>query len=107
MEIGALRQRLVLENPTVIRDSFGEGREEYVAAGKVWGQVEPLTGRELFAAQQLHAETSLRITLRYQKGVTPHSRLRLGERIFHILSVAETNLAHRQLVVLCKEESHG
>jgi SPP1 family predicted phage head-tail adaptor len=101
---GQLRHRLDVESFTETRDSFGQPITTWaVLHDGVKAFVEPLAGRELFQARQLHADVTHRITMRYVAGITPKHRISCGEREFDILSIL--NLAERNLIleILVKE----
>lgn len=69
----------------------------------VWASIEPLNGRELFAAQEHHAEITHRVRMRYHEGITPLMRLTYRERYFAIFSVIDTELRRKELQLMCSE----
>jgi SPP1 family predicted phage head-tail adaptor len=71
----------------------------------VWGSVEPLTGRELLLAQQVSAEVTIRVTIRYDSGntVTPQHRIIIGSRTLEIVYVGNPEERDKQLILMCKE----
>lgn len=103
MEIGNLRHRITLQKMQVTRDSFGAEVQEWVDTATLWAKLEPLSGKEFFAAQQIMAEVSLRITIRYLKGVEPKQRLRFLDRHLEILSVVNPNEGKKELQLMCRE----
>jgi SPP1 family predicted phage head-tail adaptor len=69
----------------------------------VWASIEPLNGRELFAAQEHHAEVTHRVRMRYHDGITPLMRVKFGDRYFGIFSVIDLELRGRELQLMCSE----
>ena len=50
----------------------------------VWAAVDPVSGREYYAAEQAQSEVTHKVRLRYRAGVTPGMRVLLGQRRLHI-----------------------
>ena len=70
----------------------------------VWANIRPLTGRELFTAQQRAAEVTHFITMRHPGlTVTPEMKLTYGSRTFDILSVLNLEEMNVTLQILAKE----
>lgn len=66
-------QRKVAASPDVTGSGMpDESWQDWVT---VYASVEPLQGRELFAAQEHHAEVTTRIRIRYRAGVDAKMRL--------------------------------
>jgi SPP1 family predicted phage head-tail adaptor len=105
---GRLKKRVTLETFSETPDSFGDARVgTYTELARVWGSVTPLRGRELAQFQQVHAEISHRVTIRYSDKVsviTPKDRVVLGSRNFDIMSVLNIRSANRELELICKEK---
>jgi SPP1 family predicted phage head-tail adaptor len=104
MQAGRLRHRLVFETPATTEDTFGEVVDApYAAVATVWGSVEPLSGREQLWAQQVQAEITHKVRVRYSNLVTPECRIRFGTRYFNILSIINREERNRELEIMCKE----
>lgn len=103
MKIGKLRHRITLQEYTSSRDSFGAEVETWSDTATVWASIEPLSGREYFAAQQVNAEISTKITLRYRSSVKPTMRVLYEGRVYEILSVINAGERNRELILICKE----
>lgn len=70
-------QRLVAASPDVTGSGMpDESWQDYLT---VYASVEPLNGRELFAAQEHHAEVTTRIRIRYRDGITAKMRIVDGD----------------------------
>ena len=64
-----------------------------------------LNCRELLLAQQVQADVTHRVMLRYDVWVTPKRRFVWGSRVFHILAVLNPGERHAQTMIeaLCVE----
>lgn len=109
MKPGQFNQRVILQRRFESRDEVGESVIEYIDGSYVWAAVEPLSGRELFAAQQTQAEITTRIRMHWQRGVTERMRVKHCTSyqdpqtfdIYDVLSVIDLNSAHKELQLLC------
>ena len=63
--------------------------------------VQPLKGREYFAAKQVQAETSHKVTMWYQPGITSEMRVVFGVCILEIESVINVDERNIELVLMC------
>jgi SPP1 family predicted phage head-tail adaptor len=103
MNVGKLRKRVQLQHLARNQDSFGEAVPSYSTYATVWASVEPLQGRELEHAQQISAEVTHRVTIRYNAAVTPEHRVLYGTRILEIEAVINPEERNEYLVLMCKE----
>lgn len=107
MRAGELRHRVTIQylppEDQRARDPFGSVIEEWIDYATVWAAVEPLSGREYFSAQQMNAEVTTNIRIRYLSGVTPSMRVKWGERLYNIQSVINVRERNRELHLMCKE----
>jgi SPP1 family predicted phage head-tail adaptor len=87
MKVGKLRKRLTIQrNESASRNASGEPVPNWVDVARVWGGLEPLSGREMFNGVQVQADATHKITLRYRGDIelTADMRLVLGARVFHL-----------------------
>ena len=103
MKIGKLRHKITIQEYTASRDSFGAEVEGWSDKASVFASVTPMSGKEYFASQQLNAEVTTKITIRYLAGITPKMRVMFGNRIFEILSVLNFEERKIELNLMCKE----
>jgi len=104
MRAGELRHRVtVQEEQGITRNQKGELVPDWVDITTVWAAVEPLKGREYFDAEQVQAEVTTRIRMRYHAGVTPEMRIIYGTKEFDILSAINIEEKDRELHLMCKE----
>lgn len=71
----------------------------------VWAEVEPLRGREFYDRQQIDADVTHTIVLRYSARLelTVKDRIRWGIRIFELESVRDIDEARQLYVCMAKE----
>ncbi len=103
MKIGNLRHRVTLQQKTVIEDDLKQHTENWTDIASVWARIEPLSGREYFAAKQINSEISVRVTIRYLPGITTEARVVFGGRIFEVLSVVNPEERCESLILMCRE----
>ncbi len=104
MRIGPLNKRVAIRSVSSTQDDYNEPVLSWSTDATVWASVEPISGRELLAADQQHAETTHRIRMRYQPSttVTAEKRLLYDSRIFEIVSVIDKKERKHMLELLCK-----
>lgn len=103
MRAGHLRHTLVIEQPTETRDAHGQAVQTWSTFATVPGSLEPLSGREVFAAAQVQAEVTARARIRYLAGVTAKMRVTFESKIYAITAVIDRELRHRELELLLSE----
>jgi SPP1 family predicted phage head-tail adaptor len=88
MNAGDLRHRITLQKQRTGQDNYGQPLEnEYDDFTTVWAAVNPILGKEYFAAETIQSDVTHRIRLRYCKGITPDMRVKFGDRYFTIISL--------------------
>jgi SPP1 family predicted phage head-tail adaptor len=101
--IGKLRHRITLQKYVSSKDSYGAENKVWSDLANVWASIEPISGKEYFAAQQVNAEVSTKIIIRYRKDVEPKMKIKYMGRYFEILSVIHTKEQKKELQLMCKE----
>jgi SPP1 family predicted phage head-tail adaptor len=100
---GDLRHQVILQSKTEGRDAVGGVVEAWSDVATVWASVEPLDGKEFFAAERVNADATTRIRMRYRAGVTPVMRAVYGARIFDIQNVINVDERNRELRLMVRE----
>jgi head-tail adaptor len=105
MRAGLLRHRIGIQQHSGTRTAHGGTNQDYSEIASVWGEVVPLSGRELEFGRAVDARASHRITLRFAavREVTPRHRLTARGRTFNILSILNLDERDRTLAALCEE----
>ena len=103
MYAGRMDTRVTVQRPETTRDAWGGVVEGWGLVASTWAAVEPLTGRELFAAQATQSETTYRLTTRYMAGVDASCRVLLDDgRVLNITAVIDERNQHRFMQLMCK-----
>jgi SPP1 family predicted phage head-tail adaptor len=103
VRIGKLRHLITIEQVAETQDTDGSAIETWSTFAAVQASIEPISGREYFAAQSTQADVTHRISLRYLDGVIPKMRVKYGSRLFDILSAINVNERNRELQLMCRE----
>lgn len=109
MRAGRLRERVTIQQETIIRDSFGAEVPSWVDVATVWASVLPGSSGERYIATvaMTQAEISHTVRIRYRAGLGPKLRLGWSARILDILSVVDPTGRQAELVLLCSEVIDG
>jgi SPP1 family predicted phage head-tail adaptor len=100
-----MRDQVVIQSRTIAQDGYGAPVPTWSDVGDpVWANVEPLTGREAWQAQQVRPDLTHRVTMRFYSGLTTKHRLKIGSRILNIESAVDVESRGREHVLMCKEE---
>lgn len=105
MRAGQLRHEIILQEITYVQDGYGGTvvKSTWADIATVRALVEPLRGREYYDAQQINAELSMKVLIRYYPGVAPKWRIKWGTRILEIVEVLDIAGRLRSLQLLCSE----
>ena len=99
---GKLKHRIVIQQVSEGENDMGDIVQTWTTFDTVWASVEPLSGREYLSAQQVSAETSGRIRMRYRPGVMATMRVLFGGRNYRILSVINPEERNIELELMTK-----
>ena len=103
MRSGRLRHRVTIQSPVVATNGYGERIVTWSTVATVWAAVEPLRGREFFDAEQVQAEISHRVVLRFRSGINSSMRLLHLSRVLHIQAIIDVDERHREMQLMCRE----
>jgi SPP1 family predicted phage head-tail adaptor len=106
MQSGRLRQRVTVRNLIETQSTItGElVRTWSTVLDGVWASVEPLQGREYFAASQFQSRIDTKVTLRYSTvNITPKMTVHNGTHIYNIETVINPELRNREIQLMCFE----
>jgi SPP1 family predicted phage head-tail adaptor len=104
--IGAGRRRklVAIQEPVEgAQDALGQPAITWQLICQSWAAVEPFSGTERFAAGQVQAEVTHRVTILYRIGITPRCRIRFDDRTLQIAMVINREERGRELELLCVE----
>jgi SPP1 family predicted phage head-tail adaptor len=105
---GTLRKRLTFQTKAVTQDALGQPQNVWTDLFTCWGEIVPLSGRELLAAAAVQSAVSHTVTVRYRSELAvPKTvaamRIRYGSRVFDIHASMNEDERNR-LVTLQVEE---
>jgi SPP1 family predicted phage head-tail adaptor len=102
---GQMRTKLVYQERTLAKNTFGGVDETWQDVATVWAKVEPLSGRKLFYARQLHDATTHSVTCRYDGRIKTVGRLSIHGtgRVLKILGVLDAEERRIELTINCLE----
>jgi SPP1 family predicted phage head-tail adaptor len=105
MNPGKLRHKITIQKLINTQDTFGQPVEQWIdVAIGVRASVEPLVGKQYFAAETINSELTHKIGMRYRTGITPNMRIKFKDRYFSIIgppiNYKELNI---ELQLMCKE----
>jgi SPP1 family predicted phage head-tail adaptor len=90
MRAGNLDRKVTLQQRTLAAaNARGEKIASYSTLAEVWGERRDVSGREFFAAGQLHAEASTRFLIRYRSSLTTVHRVVCEGVTYDVVHIAE------------------
>jgi len=63
--------------------------------------VEPILGRELYAALTADSNVTVKIRSRYIEGVNDFMRIRVGDDVYDISSIVDIMNSHKEFLMYC------
>ena len=109
MQAGKLRHRVTIQSSVVTQNAHGQDETTWSTfASRHAAEVTQLTGRELWNAQQIKPDISLRVSMRWLPGVLPKMRVvwhdGTTDRLLPIESPpVNPDGKKREMVLYCKE----
>ena len=104
MNSGRYRHRITIQKKTEARDAIGGTVETWTTDFSRWGHIRPLSGREVFEAEQLQTRQSHMISLRFTASISTQNRILFQSTLFHIMSVKNPDVRKRVTELGCMEE---
>jgi len=116
MRTGPLNKRVKIQRRIEAQNEFKETEISYSDWEEVWASIEPASGREYIAAQQISSDVTTKIRIRHLEGVTRKMRV-VYERVagspteiavYEIDNVLRMNEGRREMWLMCREiDSEG
>ena len=112
MQAGLLRKRIVLQSRPAPLDSSGSTSNVWTDVATVWGDLKPMSGRNLMAAQAVKSELSHEITLRYRPEfanpiLASEMRVVYSGRYFNIHAVLNRDERNREITLMAFEGANN
>jgi SPP1 family predicted phage head-tail adaptor len=104
MRAGLLRNRVIVQEPILTQNNFGEEEVSgWQRKATVWANIVRDQGNENYDAQQIKNVVDLKITTRYFAWITPKMRLIFKDKPIDIDSVVDPDGRRRSLEIRCKQ----
>ncbi len=105
LQIGRMRQRVTLQQPTLTQNSYGEPVAAWSDVQELWASILPASGMERYVSggEQLQAGVTHRVRMRYRSDVSPIMRLLWGTRTLEIDSIQDPSGKTSEMVLMCSE----
>lgn len=104
MRSGTLRHMIALQSATKAENDYGEDTETWADYAQTYAAVVPLRGSEFYKAQQVNAEITINVIIRYRDDVKASHRVIFEGRTLEIAAPPiDPQMRHRELHLLCKE----
>ncbi len=106
MQAGTLNKRikisqLVTGSPAT--DEFGAPNTSWEELDTVWAAVEPISGREFWAQQQVQSEITVKIRIRYRDDVAVGMKAEYNNKTYMIKNIIDYQEGHKELLLMCTE----
>ena len=103
MRAGLLRHRVTIQVLSATQDTLGESSKVYQDAAVVWASINPVSGKEMLAAQQVRPDVTHKITMRY-RSIGPKDRIVYDNRVFNIEAIINFAEQNRMLEIMAIEK---
>lgn len=104
---GQLDRRVMLQSKSVTRDAMGGEIITWVNQVEVWARVEPLRGREFFAANKEDTEVTTRIQIYYRADITTAWRAVCEGTAYDITEIIDVELRHREMELMARKQQNA
>lgn len=116
MRAGQLRHRITLQRPVATQDEWGDPSPSWEDVATVAASIESISGREFFSAQQVQADVTTRITIRWRNGIEPAMRITHATAaqqamsppeftIYDIEAILPDPTGRRSIVFMCRNRN--
>lgn len=100
--IGKRNRRITFQKLTTIIDEEGYQKEDWQDLITVWAYIKNLHGDEFFKAQAINSKDSVKINMRYIKGLDTSMRVIYNGKPYNILYVDDIEENHIEIELLCE-----
>lgn len=98
-----LNRKITFQQLTIEQDPVtGAMRETWADFASVFAKVEPLVGREFWAAAATQSEDSIKFTIRYRGDLDTTMRIAFDGKSFNITSIQNIRSANRETLIYGK-----
>jgi SPP1 family predicted phage head-tail adaptor len=98
-----LKHKVEIYAPPDQIDSAGQPLDQPILIATLFAGIEPLRGRELYAAQKEHGEINTRLVMRYRDDVFERATtVKYKLQTFDVLYPIHVDYARKELHLMCK-----
>jgi len=102
VQFGKLNQRVVIQSETTTGDGAGGFSVVWGNDVSRWANVQPLTGRERFAAMQMGYQADFKVYFRYEANlVSVANRIQANSKNLYVVDVRDPLLSNKHLECIC------
>ncbi|MEV5110917.1 phage head closure protein [Bacillus sp. LBA3-1-1.1] len=107
LNTGDLRNRIIIEQPVVIKDELNQVIEtSWQELKKAWAMIKTVKGSEYIEASASQATRIYRFVIPYTSGITEEMRIKTKDRIFDIIEPPMNDDEMNQtLTIIAKEHT--
>ncbi len=84
-------------------DDMGVPNKSWEELDTVWCAIEPLSGREFWAQQQIQSEITVRIRIRYRSDISVGMKGEYSGKTYTFKNIIDYQENHRELWLMCSE----
>jgi SPP1 family predicted phage head-tail adaptor len=108
LKSGRMNSFTTLKRMSLTQDTAGQQTRTWTKLGTQMAAIDPVRGREYFAASGEKADVTHEIRMRARTDIalTPRDRVYVGTRIFDVKSVLDLNDDGREWLLMCIENVH-
>ena len=106
MQSGTLNKRVKISKIVTgspARDELGTPNTTWEELDTVWAVIEPISGREFWAQQQIQSEITTKIKIRYRNDITVGMIAQYSSKTYSIKYIIDYQESHKELLLMCSE----
>ncbi|MDE1173861.1 MAG: phage head closure protein [Parvibaculaceae bacterium] len=105
--IGPLRERVTIEQASMVFDDAGGHTLSWTPIATVWAQVENRSGSEVVVGERIESRGTRRVRIRRRTNIGPGMRLVWGSKVLDIRAVTDSASGAGYIWLICDEVSYG
>lgn len=103
MQAGRMNTKIIIEQNTATRDSYGAMVESWSTYITTWADRVQQASREFYAINKVNSEVQALYRIRYQSGIDKTMRINDGGQYYNIIGIEDPGNAHKELLIAAKE----
>ncbi len=105
MDAGKLRHTITIEQaiPASVPDNYGQYPMTWMTVITLRASINPITGREYYAAGSAQSEAEIKFVTRYVSTIKDGMRVYWNNEPYTIISAVNVDARNRELLILAKK----